>query len=86
MDLETLIDVKEIGGFKLTEPGHGITNKEWEEYDKSHPICINHEKNRISFRIQNVPIKEVGINVCQVDTIIHAAKKILEGLDAKFPS
>ncbi|NBK25836.1 MAG: hypothetical protein EOM68_27960 [Spirochaetia bacterium] len=47
---------------------------------------INHEANTISFRIQNGPIKEVGVNGCQVDTLIHAAKKILEGLDAKFPS
>lgn len=27
-----------------------------------------------------------GINGCQVDTIIETAKKILEGLNAKFPS
>jgi hypothetical protein len=39
----------------------------------------------ISFRIQNGPIKEVGVNGCQVDTLIEAAKLIVEGLNKQFP-
>lgn len=39
----------------------------------------------ISFRIQNGPIKEVGVNGCQVDTMIEAAKLIIEELNKKFP-
>jgi hypothetical protein len=39
----------------------------------------------ISFRIQNGPIKEVGVNGCQVDTLIYAARAIIDGLHKKFP-
>lgn len=89
MALETLKDVKEIGGYKVSHglEFHGIkTMEELNDWYNSRPVRINHNLNEITFRIQNRPIKEVGVNGCQVDTIIHAAKKILEGLDAKFPS
>ncbi|MBP9693186.1 MAG: hypothetical protein KBE16_00550 [Alphaproteobacteria bacterium] len=39
----------------------------------------------MSFNIQNGPVKENGVNGCQVDTIIEAAKVILEGLNKEFP-
>lgn len=48
-------------------------------------IYIRHDVNSISFTLQNGPIKENGVNGCQVDTIIEAAKIILEGLNNKFP-
>ena len=89
MALETLKDVNEIGGYKVS---HGLdfniikTMQELNDWYNSRPVRINHNLNEITFRIQNRPIKEVGVNGCQVDTLIHAAKKILEGLDAKFPS
>ena len=93
MALETLKDTKEIGGFKVGDFDELIRMTkdelplaELNEWVFDYPILINHFENEITFRIQNGPIKEVGINGCQVDTIIHAAKKILEGLDAKFPS
>jgi hypothetical protein len=60
----------------------------WDEFDelrKKFPICITEETNMISFRIQKGPIKEVGINGCQVDCLIDAAKLIIEGLNKQFP-
>ena len=93
MALETLIGVKEIGKFKvgdfdeLTRMAEDeSTLEELNEWVFDHPILVDHFENEISFRIQNGPIKEHGVNGCQVDTIIETAKKILEGLDAKFPS
>lgn len=89
MALETLKDVKEIGGYKVSlglDINSIKTMKELNDWYNGRPVRINHNLNEITFRIQNGPIKEAGINGCQVDTIIHAAKKILEGLDAKFPS
>jgi hypothetical protein len=35
----------------------------------------------ISFKVQNGPIKEVGVNGCQVDTLIEAARLILRGFN-----
>ena len=93
MALETLKDTKEIGGFKVGDFDEltrmvedELPLAELNEWVFDHPIMIDHFDNEITFRIQNKPIKEVGVNGCQVDTLIHAAKKILEGLDAKFPS
>ena len=90
MALETLKDVKEIGGFIVMQdrPKNADGFVDWDLFDeqrKRQPIYIDHDLNMISFRIQNGPIKENGINGCQVDTIIEAAKVILEGLNAKFP-
>lgn len=48
-------------------------------------IYLRHDKNSISFTLQNGPIKEKGKNGCQVDALIHTAKKIIEGLNEKFP-
>ena len=49
--------------------------------EKSGFIQIDHDENKISFIIQDRPIQVSGINGCQVDTIIEAAKLILEGLN-----
>lgn len=82
MALETLKGVEEIGGFKVVR----VKPKEmsWDDFDKTrdeYPINITEIMNCISFKIQNGPIKEVGVNGCQVDTVIEAAKLILEGLN-----
>jgi len=77
MALETLKDVKTIGGFEVTR---GASN-----FSKDRPVFIWDDDNQIAFQIQNGPIKEHGVNGCQVDTIIEAAKIIVEGLNAKFP-
>lgn len=97
MALETLKDVKEIGGFKAIDLEKAKLdpqffdedgNFSWEKYDlhrKDFPIGITNSINTISFKIQNGPIKENGVNGCQVDTIIEAAKLIIEGLNKQFP-
>lgn len=86
MALETLKGVEEIGGFKVVrEKPEGMS---WDDFDnlrKEFPINITDGVNCISFRIQNGPIKEVGVNGCQVDTIIETAKLMVEGLNKNFP-
>lgn len=77
MALETLKDVKRIGGFDVTR---GVSN-----FSKDRPVFIFDELNQIAFQIQSGPIKEVGANGCQVDTLIHVAKAMLEGLNKEFP-
>lgn len=49
------------------------------------PIQIRNDKNSISFTLQKGPIKEVGVNGCQVDAIIEAARNIIQGFDKEFP-
>ncbi len=77
MALETLTEVKTIGGFEVTG---GVSN-----FGKDRPVFIHHENNQLAFQIQNGPIKEHGINGCQVDTIIETASLILRGLNKNLP-
>ena len=48
-------------------------------------IYVRNDVNSISFTIQNKPIKEVGVNGCQVDTIIETAQIMIKELNKKFP-
>lgn len=50
-----------------------------------HFIYVRHDVNSISFTLQDGPIKENGVNGCQVTDMIEVAKMILEGLNDKFP-
>jgi hypothetical protein len=79
MALETLKDVKELNGFKVLD----MKDRKTPNHDGY--VIIDHEVNGLFFKIQNGPVKEHGVNGCQVDTLIHAAKKIIEGLNKNFP-
>lgn len=78
MALETLTGIKEVGGFEVTG---GVSN-----FGKDRPIFIHHDTNQIAFQIQNGPIKEYGVNGCQVDQMIQVATLILTGLNKNVPS
>lgn len=78
MALETLSNIKEIGGHKVGRI------KEKDE-------CIGPEfiqicENSITFDIQKGPVKENGVNGCQIDTLIETAKMILLELNKKYDS
>lgn len=86
MALETLKAIDVIDSFNVVRKKP--ENMTWDDFDilrEEYPINITDEKNMISFKIQNGPIKEKGKNGCQIDTIITAAKMMLEGLNKNFP-
>jgi hypothetical protein len=99
MALETLKGVKYIEGFKVVVMDElreqfpekfnesGAMDYKWFEKDiRPHNfIYVRHDVNSVSFTMQNGPIKEAGVNGCQVDTLIETAKIMLEGLNKKFP-
>lgn len=92
MALETLRGVKEIDGFKTMSNEERPLNTRgevnWKEFDKMReliPICIDHEKGMISFKIQSDPISKVGVNGCQFTALIDAARLMLIKLNQKFP-
>lgn len=43
------------------------------------------EKSSVEFTIQSGPIKEFGVNGCQIDDVIAWAKNKIEEFNAKFP-
>lgn len=75
MALETLAGLTEIGGFKVARPG---------EYENEY-IVVNDQDNVITFKIQQGPIKEHGVNGCQIDTLIETARIMICKLDEKYP-
>jgi hypothetical protein len=99
MALETLNGVEKIGEFnvvvmddlrakfpeRFTETG--AMDHVWFETTirPENFIYVRHDKNSLSFTLQNGPVKEVGVNGCQVDTVIEAAKVMLEGFQKSFP-
>jgi hypothetical protein len=86
MALKTLQNVDEIGGFSILHiNGDNINMRVPIEDILANHIMVNHITNTISFRVQDGPIGEQGINGCQIDTIIESAKIIIEGLNKEFP-
>ena len=79
MALETLRGLKELGGYKVAELDKFAIERPKEF------VVVNHANNGLNFMLQNGPIKENGVNGCQVDTLIHAALAILVGLNRNFP-
>lgn len=99
MALKSLNGVKELGGFdivvmddlreKFPEKFNESGAMDWQWFESEirpkNFVYVRHDKNSLSFTIQNGPIKENGVNGCQVDTVIEAAKAIIEGLNKNFP-
>jgi hypothetical protein len=100
MALETLRGVEEIGGFKVIEMD-SLRDKypemfredgsmKYEIFEReirpNNFIYVRHDKNSVAFTIQNGPIKEAGLNGCQVDTLIHTARLMIDNLNKKLPS
>lgn len=51
------------------------------ELKKGKFICVNHGVNSISFTVQDGPVKEGGVNGCQVDAILETVGRMVEGLN-----
>jgi len=86
MALEVLKGVEEIGGFKIVRVKP--PEMSWDDFDKTRdefPIHITERMNTISFRIQNGPIKEAGVNGCDIATLIDAARVLIEKHNEKHP-
>lgn len=52
-------------------------NNEFIKYDKP--------TQTIAFTIQNGPIKEVGVNGCQIDNVIEFARSFIGAMNEHFP-
>jgi len=99
MALETLKGVDQIGGFDVVvmddlQKKHpskfnesGAMDYKWFENEirPKNFVYVRNDVNSISFTIQKGPIKENGVNGCQVDTIIETAKIMIENLNKNFP-
>lgn len=78
MALETLKGVEQVNGYPVASCSAKNPAPEGSF------IRVNHETNDIAFSIQNGPVKEVGVNGCQVDEIIAVARIMLAGLNRNY--
>lgn len=99
MALESLKDVEQIGEFKVIVMDKlreqypekfnesGAMDYAWFEKEimPHHFVSVSQDRNTIAFKLQKGPIKEVGVNGCQVGTLIEAARLIIEGLNKQLP-
>ena len=85
MALETMNGVDTIGDYGVLHHRDGELAPALARADGQYPVAVNHDSNVISFRIQNGPIKENGLNGCQLDTLIHAARHMITKLNERFP-
>ena len=79
MALETIRQLCQINGVDVAQLAETASEK------PSQFIIVNHELNSVSFAIQNGPIKENGVNGCQVDELVAVARAIISGLNKNFP-
>lgn len=85
MALETINDLKIAGGNKVAHLEKAIPMEDYLELIKDHFIIHGKENNTLTFKIQDGPIKEVGVNGCQVTDMISIAQYIIKKLNDKFP-
>ncbi len=80
MALETLKNAR------TTPSGLMIAHRRYDSAPKGAAhINVDHHNGRLSFVVQNGPVKEVGVNGCQLTDVIEVAKMMLEELNKKFP-
>lgn len=74
----------------LIERGGGqresVTWKAYDEIRKNYPISIDHVNNSVAIKLQKGPIKENGVNGCQVADGISLFRHLLSSLNKLYPS
>ena len=89
----SLEGVKEINGKKVMtneqRPKKDSGTVDWALFDEmreQNPICIDHEKEMISFAMLTKPASEGGnLNRCQWADLVGTGLEILKYLNSKFP-
>jgi len=46
---------------------------------------VHGQTSSVAFTIQSGPIKEFGVNGCQIDDVVKWAKEKIEGFNKEFP-
>ena len=99
MSLTVFKKIKKIDGFDVVQMDqlrdkhphlfHESGQMKWKEFEeqiRDHKfVYYRGDKQSLSFTFQNGPIKEVGVNGCQVDTLIAGAVAILRSFNDSLP-
>lgn len=83
-DLIVMDDLRDKYPEKFNESG-AMDYKWFESEIRPHNfIYLRKDKNSISFTLQNGPIKEVGVNGCQIEDMIETCRLILLGFNKEY--
>jgi hypothetical protein len=83
MALETLKSISSVNKVALY---HADVDTEAKEDAASEAfIFVDHQTNQITFKIQAGPVRENGLNGCQVADMIEVARVIIAELNQRFP-
>lgn len=85
MALETVRGLVELGGFSVINIDKELTREEYLETIKGNYIFANHKTGTLCFRLQDGPIKEVGVNGCQIDQVLMMTRHIIGRLNDRYP-
>lgn len=77
MALDTLKGITHIGGEK-------VDRVNW-RHEKSDRIQINDDHNSLTVKLQDGPIKENGVNGCQVDVLFYLLRGIFTEFQRNYP-
>lgn len=79
MALEILKDIDKIDGFQ-------IERKKIEDFVESDKyIMVDDDLGVIAFQLQSAPVKDIGIDGCQIDTMLKVCYVMIEHLNLKVP-
>jgi len=67
------------------EPASNTPKKAWNDFSFINIPYVTVDGSTITFQIQDGPIKEVGVNGTQIDTLIEVASNIINSFNTKFP-
>ena len=65
--------------------GEKVSHADKEKSQEHAFIHIDHHNNTITLKIQNGPIKEVGVNGCQMEYLAAVLHELIEGHDEINP-
>lgn len=91
--LNSIKDLVETSRVKIMtnadRPTYPTGEIDWNEFDKmreEYPICIDHEKDMISFKMLTKPASEGGnLALCQLTDLIEVALHMLKYLNEDYP-
>ena len=91
--INSIKHLTEINGKKIMtsadRPLEKDGNVDWAAFDKmreTHPICIDHEQDMISFKMLTKPAIEGGnLELCQLTELVALAVEQLKYFNNKFP-
>jgi len=85
MTLKTVRGLVELNGMAVVNIEDELSRQEYLDIIKDNYIFANHKTGTLCFRLQDGPIKEVGVNGCQIDHVVAMVRHIISAMNENYP-